>query len=410
MKNRTPFADVRHLAIASRWIIAFAIIVGAVHCSWAQDSTTLDASFARVVEYGDDDTVANQAKLLEIDRLILQAIEAKEIPGCVIEIARQDDLVYRCAYGRRQIEPSAEAMTLDTIFDLASLTKPVATATCVMKLCDEGVVQIDLPVSKYLPEFVGHGKDPITLEHLLTHTSGLTPDNALADYEQGNEIAWQRICDLNLLSPPGHTFRYSDVGFIVLGRLVERMSGQTLGEYAKRTIFEPLGMRHTRFNPPSDWNAHTATTQQRQSRWMRGEVHDPRAWKLGGVAGHAGLFSTLGDLSIYARMMLGRGTLGETNVLSRSAVDQFIRPIEIPKGVRSLGWDMRTGYSTQRGVHMSDEAFGHGGFTGTVLWIDPARSVYFVLLSNRVHPDGSGSVNRLAGQIATLAFESLGAR
>ena len=279
------------------------------------------------------------------------------------------------------------------------------------KLADGGTLDLDAPVADHLPEFGRNGKGTVTAAHLLTHTAGLIADNALGDYADGPDAAWTAICDLELRSEPGERFVYSDVGYIVLGKLVERITGEPLDAHAARALYDPLGMTVTGFTPPPAVHGECAPTEKRDGRWLRGEVHDPRAAALGGVAGHAGLFSTADDLALFARTLLGGGELdtadGPVRVLSADAVARMTAPRPVPGGVRSYGWDVRTGYSTNRGDLLSDAAFGHGGFTGTAIWVDPERDLFAVFLSNRLHPGGRGSVNRLIGRINTIAAAAL---
>lgn len=346
-------------------------------------------------------------RLDAIRDVVERGIEQKQMPGCVVLIGRHGKIAYCEAFGNRRVQPSPEPMTHDTLFDLASLTKPIATATSVMILVDRGKIDVDKPVGEYLPEFADAAKRGITVRQLLAHQSGLTPDNSLADYKDGPEVAWQKICELKLLSPPGDKFRYSDVGFIVLGKLVERVSGKPLNEFVRDEIFDPLKMHETGYLPDEELRRRAAPTEQRGGDWIVGEVHDPRAFYLGGVAGHAGLFSTAGDLASYASAMANRGRLGDVQILSDAAWTKMTESVDVGGGVRTLGWDRRTGYSINRPHGMSDRAFGHGGFTGTVLWIDPATELFVIFLSNRVHPDGSGSVNRLAGEIGGIAVDAI---
>lgn len=341
----------------------------------------------------------------EARRLIELAVKRGEIPGAVLWVGRDDEHLIREAVGLRTLEgPHAgEGMTLDTIFDLASLTKVVATATCVMQLVDRGRVQLSAPVARYLPVFSGNGKDSITVEELLLHRGGLIPDNPIGDYEQGPEEAWRRICGLELVAEPGASFMYTDVGYIVLGELVRAVDGRTLDRYAAEEVFEPLGMTDTCFMPPPSDHDRCAPAERRGSGWMRGQVHDPRAYLLGGVAGHAGLFSTARDLSVWCRMILGGGEVDGVRVLSREAVARMTRPdwLSDRTGGRSLGFDVDTPYSSPRGSAFPRGAsFGHTGFTGTSLWLDPESQGYWVLLSNRVHPDGAGKVVQLRRQVA----------
>ncbi len=347
-------------------------------------------------------------RLREIDAVVEQALAQQKMPGCVVAVGHRGKLVYLKAFGHRQVESQRVEMTVDTVFDLASLTKPLATATAVMKLVEMGRLRTQDRVAQYLPEFGEHGKDRVTIYHLLTHQSGLTPDNALADYEQGPEQAWQRICDLELRAEPGSEFIYSDVGYIVLGELVRRVSGVRLDQFVQQQVFAPLGMLETTFVPSAALCARAAVTQQRDGRWMQGEVHDPRAYLLEGVAGHAGLFSTAEDLAFYAQMMLDHGTGGGETVLAARTVDVMTADYPVSGGIRGLGWDKRTGYSSNRGELFTHRAYGHGGFTGTALWIDPGLELFVIFLSNRVHPSGNGSVNPLAGRIGSIAAGAIG--
>ena len=343
-----------------------------------------------------------------IDRAVAEGIADGEMPGCVVLVGRGDGVVWRRAYGRRAIEPTAEAMTPETRFDLASLTKPLATALCAMKLAEQGRLDLHAPVADRLPAFGTHGKGAITPAHLLTHTAGLIPDNALADYRDGPAAAWAAICDLKPSAAPGERFRYSDVGFLALGKLVEQVAGAPLDRYARDAVYGPLGLERTGFNPPAAARAETAPTERRDGRWLRGEVHDPRAAALGGVAGHAGLFSTADDLATLARTLLNEGVAPNgARLFKPETVRTMTASRVVPGGRRTYGWDQRTAYSTNRGDLFGPAAYGHGGFTGTALWIDPDRDVFTVFLSNRLHPDGHGSVNRLIGRINTLAAAAL---
>jgi uncharacterized protein YbbC (DUF1343 family)/CubicO group peptidase (beta-lactamase class C family) len=346
-------------------------------------------------------------RLAFIDRAVEDEIAAKKLPGCVVLVGRQGRIAFLKAYGNRQLEPEPVTMTIDTVFDLASLTKPVATATSLMILVEQGKLQIRDRVAQYIPEFAQNGKDRITVLQLLTHQSGLIADNPLSDFDEGPERALERICALNLQAEPGKKFIYSDVSFIVLGELVKRLSGKTIHEFSRERIFRPLGMDETDYLPGPELRARAAPTEKRDGNWMQGEVHDPRAQRLGGVAGHAGLFSTAADLAVYAQMMLERGRFPGGRILSSRIVDLMTEPVAVPGGFRGLGWDMQTGFSINKGELMSPSAYGHGGFTGTGLWIDPELDLFVVFLSNRVHPNGKGLVNPLIGRIGTIAVAAI---
>jgi uncharacterized protein YbbC (DUF1343 family)/CubicO group peptidase (beta-lactamase class C family) len=338
-----------------------------------------------------------------IEHAIARSIERGDMPGCVVLIGRRAGIVFERAYGHRRIEPEEVPMTTDTVFDMASLTKPVATATSIMILIERGQLRLQDKVARFFPEFAAKGKEDVTIEQLLVHSAGLIPDNALEDYDNGWTSARPKICELKPLAEPGMQFKYSDVGFILLGKIIESVTGQPVNEFAKDEIFRKVGMNETGYLPTDDLKSRAATTEKRDGKWLIGEVHDPRAAKMGGVAGHAGLFSTALDMARYAQMMLQRGRSGDVQILSAAAVDEMIRPRDIGGQRRALGWDSKSAYSRNRGEFMSDRAFGHGGFTGTAMWIDPDLDLYFIFLSTRLHPDGVGEVNDLAGRIGTIA-------
>ncbi|HEY7089646.1 MAG TPA: exo-beta-N-acetylmuramidase NamZ domain-containing protein [Tepidisphaeraceae bacterium] len=343
------------------------------------------------------------------DALIDAAIAAKNCPGAVLLVGRKAGVVYQRAYGNRAVEPAVEAMTTETVFDLASLTKPVATATSVLILIDRGKVDPTKTVATYLPEFGRNGKEVITVEQLLLHRGGLIPDNDEKDYADGPEKAWERICELKPIYKPGERFAYSDLSFIVLGKLVERVDGRTLDRFAAEEIFAPLGMTDTGFKPAEALRARCAPTERRNGQWIRGEVHDPRSYRMGGVAGHAGLFSTAADLARFCRMILNGGELDGKRILSAKAIEMIQTPRKLPGGAtRSYGYDVRTGYSQPLGHRFPPyKSFGHTGFTGTAFWIDPADDAFFILLTNSVHPDGKGKVLGLRRVVSTAVATAL---
>ena len=347
-------------------------------------------------------------RLGRITTLCDEAIAAGKMPGCVVCVGRRGGVVLLEARGRRAVAPVEEPMTTDTVFDLASLTKPVATATAIMQLVEDGRLRLSDPIAAHIPEFAARGKDKITVHDLLTHQSGLVADNAIEDYAAGPDEAWRRIWDLAPVEPPGTKFTYSDVNFLVLGRLVERLSGEPLDAVVKKRTFAPLGMAETGYLPADNLRARCAPTEERDGAWIRGEVHDPRAWKLGGVAGHAGLFGTAADLARYAAALLGGGSLDGARVLAPESLAVMTRSWRIPGGgARGLGWDKRSPLSGNRGDLLSEAAYGHGGFTGTALWIDPTLDLYVIFLSSRLHPDGAGNVNPLVARIASSAVAAL---
>jgi uncharacterized protein YbbC (DUF1343 family)/CubicO group peptidase (beta-lactamase class C family) len=348
------------------------------------------------------------ARLARIDEAVKDGIARGNCPGAVVLVVHQGRVVYRKAFGDRAKQPEAVPMTVDTVFDLASLTKPLATASSVMLLVERGKLRLSDPVAKYLPDFAAKGKDKITLEHLLLHTSGLIADNPVRDYEDGHDKAIERICRLEPLAAPGARFLYSDVNYIALGEIVGRVAGVPLDEFARDNVFKPLGMSATGFRLKGELKDRAAPTEKRDGKWMRGEVHDPRAYRLGGVAGHAGLFATADDLAVFAQCLLDGGEHKGKRVFRAETVRRMTAAQAVPGGLRAYGWDVATAYSSNRGeLFRRGVSFGHTGFTGTSLWIDPETKTAVVFLSNRVHPDGKGNVTRLRGRVATLAAAAL---
>ncbi|MFO0803478.1 MAG: serine hydrolase domain-containing protein [Gemmataceae bacterium] len=333
------------------------------------------------------------------------AIKRGDCPGVVVLVVHKDEVVLRKAYGLRSVEPEKSPLAADAIFDLASLTKPIATGTSIMKLIEQGKLKPEDRISKHWPAFAANGKDDVTIAHLLLHTSGLTADNALADYQDGREKAFDRIAALKLEAPAGARFRYSDVGFLVLGHLVERLSGTTLDRFARQHVFDQLKMSDTGYEPVESLRKRIAPTGKRDGAIILGEVHDPRAFKLGGVAGHAGLFAPADDLARYCRMLMNGGELDGARVLKAETVKLFTEPHEVPGGkgkqFRSLGWDVDTGFSGQRGtVFPKGGGYGHTGFTGTSIWIDSKSRTAVIVLTSRVHPADKGETARLRREVA----------
>ncbi len=341
-----------------------------------------------------------------VDSIIEQAITAANIPGAVLVVGHDGAVVYRKAYGNRALEPKPEAMTLDTVFDLASLTKVIATSTAMMQLVEQGKVRMNDPVAKYLPEFAQNGKEDITVRQLMTHYSGLAPDLDLTTPWEGKNTAYELAFVEPPETTPGSGFVYSDINFITLGALVERVSGETLDEYATKHIFAPLKMTRTRFVPPASWRAKIAPTQYDENEHMlRGEVHDPTARRMGGVAGHAGLFSTGDDLAKFAQALLDGGG----GILSAVTVEKMTSPEQPPQApvLRGFGWDIDSPFSSNRGDLLPVGSFGHTGFTGTSVWIDPTTQTYIILLTNAVHPRGKGNAIGLRTKVATEVAAAL---
>ncbi len=343
--------------------------------------------------------------LAVLDAIVLDAIHDHQIPGAVLLVGHNGQVVYRKAFGNRALEPRREPMTADTIFDVASLTKVVATTTAVMQLVQKGEVRVNDPVTKYISEFAENGKDEITVRNLLTHFSGLREDFDLDPPWQGREAGFRLAFAEKPVYPPGSRFLYSDTNFITLGALVERVTGTTLDQYCARKIFAPLQMSHTRFLPPASWRSKIAPTEyDEQGKMLRGVVHDPRARRMGGVTGHAGVFSTADDLSKFARALL-KGS----PILAGNVVEKMTTPQQPPTAqvLRGFGWDIDSPFSSNRGDLLPVGSFGHTGFTGTSLWIDPTTQTYIILLTNAVHPRGKGSAVALRSKVATAVAAAL---
>jgi uncharacterized protein YbbC (DUF1343 family)/CubicO group peptidase (beta-lactamase class C family) len=351
-------------------------------------------------------TGSNPVRLGAVDSIIEQAVADGNIPGAVLAVGHDGKVIYRKAYGERSLEPRREMMTVDTIFDLASLTKVIATTTSVMQLAEQGKIRFNDPVSKYLPEFAQNGKQDITIRQLLTHYSGLAPDLDLTTPWEGKQTAYQLAFVEPPETAPGSGFVYSDINFIMLGALVEKVSGEALDEYTEKHIFAPLKMTHTRYLPPASWRAKIAPTQYDENEHMlHGVVHDPTARRMGGVAGHAGLFSTADDLAKFAQTLLNGGD----GILSPEMVEKMTQPEQPPQApvLRGFGWDIDSPFSSNRGDLFPVGSFGHTGFTGTSIWIDPTTQTYVILLTNAVHPRGKGNAIGLRVKVATEVAAAL---
>ncbi len=353
----------------------------------------------------------------EIDSVMQAALTAKQLPGGVVVVGSGGHVVFEKAYGNRAEDPAIEPMTTDTIFDMASLSKCMSTSIAIMQMYEQGKLQFDDPVVKYLPEFAAAGKSNITVRQLLTHYSGLAPDVSLADAWSGKAEGIRRAMESVPAGPPGVKFVYSDINFITLGVIVEKLSGEPLDVYAAKHVFAPLGMTHTRYLPPATWKSMIAPTAHNDDkpladdRMLRGEVHDPTTRRMGGVAGHAGVFSDAHDVSIFAQALLDK-LAGRPSAfpLKQATLELMCRP-EQPvqaKALRGYGWDIDSPYSRPRGEIYPVGSFGHTGFTGTSLWMDPRSDSYVILLANAVHPRGRPAITTLRGKVATAAARALG--
>lgn len=345
-----------------------------------------------------------------LDEVIEDAIRKDEIPGAVVLVGHKGQVAYHKAYGFRALEPRREPMTLDTIFDVASLTKVVATTSAVMKLVERGKVRLNDRVTAYLPEFQG-GRSEITVKQLLTHYSGMRPDLDLEPAWSGYETGVRKALADKPVAPPNTRFIYSDINFILLGEIVHRVSGKPLPDFVREQIFLPLGMTDTQFTPPASLRSRIAPTEivKGSPEPLRGVVHDPTTRCMGGVAGHAGLFSTAWDLAKFAEMMLGMGQRRGVRVFSPLTVRAFTTPAGPPEqpDIRGLGWDIESRYSSNRGDLFPFGSYGHTGFTGTSLWIDPATESYVILLANSVHPKLRAAISPLRSKVASAAAAGL---
>ncbi len=354
-----------------------------------------------------------EQQLAPIAPLAEQAIREGKCPGAVVLISHQGKVVYQKAFGERSLVPIHRPMTLDTIFDMASLTKVIATTTALMQLVEQGKIVLTAPVAEYWPDFRANGKDRITIRELMTHYSGLPPDLDLEPPWSGYDTAMKMIVAVKPIVPPGTRFIYSDINYETLGEIVRRVSGEPLDVYCAEHIFKPLGMKDTMFQPPASLRLRIAPTQYQHGttgKMLWGEVHDPTAYNMGGVAGHAGLFSTAADLSIFAEMLLAGGTYDGVRILSPLSIEKMTVPQTPPDkmSLRGLGWDIDSPYASNRGELFDVGSYGHTGFTGTSVWIDPVTQTYVIILTNRVHPDGKGDVVPLRTQITTLVAAALG--
>jgi CubicO group peptidase (beta-lactamase class C family) len=341
-----------------------------------------------------------------IDDCVAEEIEKGNFPGAVVLAGKGDGILYWKAFGNEVIEPYQEGMDRNTIFDLASITKPVATATSIMILRGREKIDLDDYVSEYIPEFASKGKEQVQIKHLLTHTSGLPAYTNAGQLEEqfGSPCADKvidKICGLEAADRPGEKFRYSCLGYITLAKIVEKISGKNIDEFSRENIFGPLGMTNTSYNPPASRQTDIAATEIAGGKLLRGTVHDPLAQLMAGVSGNAGLFSNARDLSIYCRLLLNGGVFNGKRILSPDAV--YMMTTEQANG-RACGFDVSSGYSWVKGSYTSQEAFCHTGYTGTSIVCDPESRVYVIILTNRAHPDDRGTVKPVRKKVADIVF------
>lgn len=353
--------------------------------------------------------------------LVEKAIADKQLPGAVILVGQGDKVLYRKAFGFITYSPAAAVTAPDTVFDLASLTKPLVTTTLIMQLVEQGELRLTDPVGKYLQQLNDAEVKKITILQLLTHSSGLADGFDRRKFWQGKAGLDNTLAKLKLKTKPDQQFVYSDIGFILLGLVVEQITKQPLDLVAQQRIFQPLKMKDSRYLPLDKPSQDVAYVQRiAPTENLKGDadyqkllpnyaqphlhavVHDPTALRLGGVAGHAGVFGTADDLALFAQMLLNGGELKGQRVLSPLAVQRLLTPVVIGKQSRALGWDLQTGYSAPKGDLLPQGSFGHTGFTGTSIWIDPASRTYIILLSNRVHPNRNSSITDLRAKLGNI--------
>lgn len=350
----------------------------------------------------------SKEKLSGIDSLVKEEIEKGNIPGAVILIGQGEKILYRKAFGHRSIKPRKHVMNKNTVFDIASLTKPIATATSIMILIDRKKIQLTDYAGRYLPAFACNGKGEVQIKHLLAHTSGLPA------YTNANELKEQfgspcrdkvieKICSLKALSKPGENFRYSCLGYITLAKIVETITSETIDVFARKNIFAPLKMKKTTYNPANSWKRNMAAAEVVGGQVLRGTVHDPLARLMAGKSGNAGLFSTADDLSIYCRMLLNNGTLKNTRILSPQTVALLTTA---QSHNRACGFDVNSSYSWVKGDYAPENAFCHTGYTGTSIVCDPMDKVYIIILTNRIHPNDKGTTRPIRTKVADIVFQA----
>jgi len=359
-------------------------------------------------------------RLKLLDQFLIDCIQQKYFPGAVVIVGRHDRIIFRQVYGQAQWVPESRPMKIDLLFDLASLTKPIATATSIMILVERGKVSLHDKVRDYVPEFSvyedekGQKGEEVRLWHLLTHTSGLPAYTSAEEVARlygspcPTETLVKHIATLKKEFPPGKDFRYSCLGYITLAYIIQKVTGKDIATFARENIFLPLGMKKTFFNPPPELRDQCVATEVIAGKPLTGIVHDPLARLQGGISGNAGLFSTGDDLALFARMMLNQGELNGHRILSPLSVRRMteIYPEVLFSG-RGLGWDINSPYSTNRGDLFGRFSYGHTGYTGTSIWIDPETKTFVIFLTNRVHPDDKGVIIPVRSRVANLVAAAI---
>ncbi len=388
-----------------RWLTILLLLLGAAQSALSE----------KLPEGKPEEVGMSSAHLAYLDSLMAEAIDRHDFPGAVLLVGREGRVVYRRAFGESQIVPHKQPMEVDLVFDLASITKPVATATSIMVLVERGRLRLWDKVKDFIPEFTpfvtvrGFPGEDARLFHLLTHTSGLPPYADAKDVEAkyGNpcptETLVLHIARIRKQAPPGTTFIYSCLNYITLAHIVQVVSGQDIAAFSAETIFRPLGLERTFYNPPADIVPLCVPTQVEEGKLLRGVVHDPLARLQGGISGNAGLFSTADDLAVFCQMILNKGEYAGRRILSPLTVERMteIYP-RLQAAGRGFGWDLASDYGTVRGDLFGADSFGHSGYTGTSVWIDPETAAFVIFLTNRVHPDDKGDIISLRSRVANI--------
>jgi uncharacterized protein YbbC (DUF1343 family)/CubicO group peptidase (beta-lactamase class C family) len=376
----------------------------------AHGARFLIAAVVLLVLTGSSQVFADMPDFTGVDEAARDAVASGDIPGVVVLVGRGDETLYHRAWGWRTLVPAPVPMTADTIFDIASLTKPLGTTVAVMALVERGALKLDAPLGRYLREFRGRSFEQVTIHRILTHSAGFPALPANGTLNGGFPAAARALAQRPLDYSPGTGFQYSDTGFILLGEVVRRVGGEPLDRYLEHILVRPLGLRDTAFRPSGAMRARVAPTDFQHGALLQGQVHDPRARLLGGVAGHAGMFSTAADLARICRMLLNGGELDGRRVLRDSTVrTMWARALDLD-GARALGWDMSSSFSRAMAPFFPPESVGHTGFTGTAVWIDPPTRTYMIVLTNRVHPSGGGAARirelriRVAAAVGAALF------
>lgn len=349
-------------------------------------------------------------RLEELDTIIPQEMEKGKIPGVVVCVGSKEKIYFEKAFGYAGIEPEKVPMKIDTIFDLASVTKPVGTATSIMILVDRGKLGLDDKVSKYIPEFASKGKENATIKNLLTHSSGLPAYMSAKNLQDKYgcpcpDAMIKEIANLEAKYEPGKDYIYSCLGFITLSEIVKIVSGQDLDTFSRENLFKPLGMKETMYLLPDDLKKRCiVTTKREDGKWIQGEVHDPLAYLRGGISGNAGLFSTDDDIVKFARMMLNYGEYKGVRILKRETVELMTSDVT-GKG-RGLGW-CKGSVLPYLKQDLSDNSYGHTGYTGTSIWIDPINDIFVILFTNRVHPDDKSDAKDIRNAVSKAVSSAI---